>query len=324
MSEFDLIQHYFTKPTQHTNLSIGDDAALISVSEGHELAISTDMLISGTHFFRSAAPYSVGWKSLAVNLSDMAAMGADPKWATLSIALPSDNPTWLSGFSGGFFACANAYNVDLIGGDTTRGALTISVQMMGEVPKGKAIKRSGAQVGDDIWVSNQLGKAALALAHLLETHNIPDALVQEYLQVLNLPQPRISLGLALRNVASSAIDVSDGLVSEVGHIIKASKTKLSIAEMGAVIYLDKIPTSSFIHKNLSQLDFQKFVLAGGDDYELCFTANPKQHDAIDTLSSALNLTLTKVGKITAKNGVIVLDKHHQAIILDTSGYNHFR
>lgn len=324
MSEFDLIKHYFTKSTQHTNLSIGDDAALISVSEGHELAISTDMLISGTHFFSNAAPYSVGWKSLAVNLSDMAAMGANPKWATLSIALPSNNPTWLSGFSGGFFACANAFNVDLIGGDTTRGALTISVQMMGEVPKGKAIKRSGAQVGDDIWVSNQLGKAALALAHLLETHNIPDALVQEYLQVLNLPQPRISLGLALRNVASSAIDVSDGLVSEVGHIIKASKTKLSIAEMGAVIYLDKIPTSSFIHKNLNQLDFQKFVLAGGDDYELCFTANPKQHDAIDTLSSSLNLTLTKVGQITAKNGVIVLDKHHQAIILDTSGYNHFR
>jgi len=322
MSEFDLIKQYFTKTTQHTNLGIGDDAALISISAGCELAISTDMLVAGTHFFSDAAPYQLGWKSLAVNLSDMAAMGANPKWATLSIALPESNADWLAEFSKGFFACANAFNVDLIGGDTTRGPLTISVQIMGEVPNSLAIKRCGAQIDDDIWVSNQLGSAAFALAHLLGTQSIPNDSQTEYMLALHTPQPRVALGIALRNIATSAIDISDGLLSEVGHIVKASKTQRNITEMGAVINLDHIPTTPYIQKNLNQPAFQKFVLAGGDDYELCFTAPCKQISALEALSNKLDLKLTKIGKITAKNGINVLNQQ-QRIHLEASGYNHF-
>jgi thiamine-monophosphate kinase len=262
VSEFDLIRKHFTRPTKHTQLGIGDDAALISVGAGMELAVSTDMLVAGTHFFADADPCKLGWKSLAVNLSDMAAMGAKPRWATLSISLPQNDVTWLGLFSQGFFTCADAFGVDLIGGDTTRGPLNISVQIMGEIPSGQAIRRSGAKVDDDIWVSGKLGCAALALAHLQNKETIANSLTH-HLQALHSPQPRVSLGLALRGLVHSCLDISDGLLSDLGHITTASN-------VGAEIHLEAIPTSTYIKKHLKTSSFQDYVLAGGDDVSAYF------------------------------------------------------
>lgn len=320
MSEFDLIRNYFTKPTQHTNLSVGDDAALISIGQGMELAISADMLVAGTHFFHDADAYKLGWKSLAVNISDIAAMGANPKWATLAIALPHIDESWLAEFSRGFFACATQFNVDLIGGDTTRGPLTISVQMMGEVPLAKAIKRSGAQVGDDIWVSNTLGDAALGLAHLQsklqDSLPLDDGYIEYCLHALYKPQPRVALGLALRGIATSAIDISDGLLSDLGHILTASN-------VGANIHLKQLPVSAFINQHLHEQQMQQFVLAGGDDYELCFTAPVSTRPHIADLSTQLNLVLTNIGSIIQTLGLKVLDENNHPLIIGKTGYNHF-
>lgn len=320
MSEFNIIRDYFTKPTQHTNLSVGDDAALISTGKGMELAISADMLVAGTHFFDDANAYKLGWKSLAVNISDMAAMGANPKWATLAIALPHVDESWLTEFSRGFFACAAAFKVDLIGGDTTRGSLTISVQIMGEVPLGKAIKRSGAQVGDDIWLSNTIGDAALGLAHLqgkLQNHlALDDGYIEYCLNALHTPQPRVSLGLALRDIATSAIDISDGLLADLGHILAASK-------VGANVYLHQLPVSQFICNYIDEKSIQRYALAGGDDYELCFTAPIAARQQISQISTLLNLSLTNIGNIVKTQGLNVLDEKHQPIVQLKAGYNHF-
>lgn len=314
MSEFDLIRKHFTRPTKHSNLGIGDDAALIAVSAGMELAVSTDMLVAGTHFFADADPCKLGWKSLAVNLSDMAAMGAKPKWATLAISLPENNTTWLGLFSQGFFSCAEAFEVDLIGGDTTRGPLNICVQIMGEVPMGQAIKRSGAQVDDDIWVSGKLGCAALALAHLQRKEQIVNSL-SHHLQALHSPQPRVALGIALRGLANSCLDISDGLISDLGHITTASN-------VGAEIYLETIPTSTYIKKHLKTSAFQHYVLAGGDDYELCFTAPQRRSADILAIAKNVNVPVVKIGRITADKGVTVLDAGNP-IQLGQTGYNHF-
>lgn len=221
-SEFNLIAKYFTRPTAQTDLGIGDDAALISITQGMQLAISADTLVAGTHFFADCDPYQLGWKSLAVNISDMAAMGAQPKWATLAIALPDMDGTWLKAFSQGFFACADQFDIDLIGGDTTRGPLNISVQIMGEVPFGKAIKRSGAKIDEDIWVSGNLGSAAIGLAHLQNKTHVLGGALPACLNALHMPMPRLALGLVLRDIATSCIDISDGLLADCGHILHAS------------------------------------------------------------------------------------------------------
>lgn len=321
MPEFELIAHHFTRATRHTRLGIGDDAALVNVAEGMELAISADMLVAGIHFFTDADPYQLGWKSLAVNISDMAAMGAQPKWATLAIALPSEDRLWLNQFSDGLFACAEQFGVDLIGGDTTRTPLkngpTISIQIMGEVPTRKAILRSGAKAGDHIWVSGSLGKAAVALRHLLGEIALPATELAAHLSALHQPQPRITLGLALRDIASSALDISDGLLGDLQHILHASR-------VGAVIQSEAIPTSNFIAEQRNEPLFRKCVLAGGDDYELCFTAPAAKTEQILALSQALQLALTDIGIITAENGLTVLDKDQQPITLDQLGYNHFQ
>ena len=316
MSEFDLIRKHFTRPTKHTNLGIGDDAALVSISPGCELAISTDMLVAGTHFFADVDPQKLGWKSLAVNLSDMAAKGAKPRLATLSISLPENDASWLAHFSQGFFSCAEAFDVDLIGGDTTRGSLNINVQIMGEIPTGQAIRRSGAQVGDDIWVSGKLGCAALALAHLLGKEQVASNSLTHHLQALHSPQPRVALGLALRGLAHSCLDISDGLLSDLGHITTASN-------VGAEIHLDTLPTSTYIKKHLKTPSFQQYLLAGGDDYELCFTA-PERHAASILLAGkSVNVPVVKIGQITATPGIEVLDASGEALRLNQTGYNHF-
>jgi thiamine-monophosphate kinase len=320
MSEFDLIRQHFTRATRHTHLGVGDDAALITPSANMELAISADMLVSGTHFFADADPYQLGWKSLAVNLSDMAAMGANPKWATLAIALPGVNQPWLTEFSRGFFACADAFKVDLIGGDTTRGPLTISVQIMGEVPTGTAIKRSGAGVGEEIWVSGQLGDAALALAHMQGNLALTEDAFTHCAKKLHAPQPRVTLGLALRDIANSAIDISDGLLADLGHI-------LSQSNLGASIYIANIPHSEYLNIQLtSDLYHQKLsmLLAGGDDYELCFTAPTEKYAEIIHLSESLKLPLSCIGLTTNNAKLVVYGFDDEILDVKEAGFDHFR
>ena len=329
MSEFNLIHQHFTRKTQQTNLGVGDDAALISIAPNMELAISADMLVAGTHFFPDVDPYKLGWKSLAVNVSDMAAMGASPKWATLAIALPNNNSEWLGQFSNGFFACAEAFNIDLIGGDTTRGPLTISVQIMGEIPTGQAIKRSGAIAGDEIWVSGNLGSAALALAHIQGNLTLPDDVFANSAKALHTPQPRVTLGLALRGLANSAIDISDGLIADLGHILEHSK-------VGASLKLSQIPHEIYLGAALVEQSsnnvngtiaynktFLNMLLAGGDDYELCFTAPIENHSKIAKLRETLGLNLRIIGHITSHSSMIVQGLDDQILDFKGTGFDHF-
>ncbi|MBY0576627.1 MAG: thiamine-phosphate kinase [Gallionellaceae bacterium] len=335
MSEFDLIRRFFTRPTPGALLGVGDDAALLRVSEGNVLAVSTDMLVSGTHFFPDADPFLLGHKTLAVNLSDLAAMGAAPRWATLAIALPSADEAWLERFSAGFFALAQQHRVELVGGDTTRGALNLCVTIFGEVPPRLALRRSGAQAGDGIWVSGQLGDAALALAHLQGRITLNETELAACALRLHQPQPRVALGLALRGIASSAIDISDGLLGDLGHILEAS-------QVGAEILFDSIPTgASFPRRRESisiklldsrlrgndgdeELLLQRCILSGGDDYELCFTAPAARNAEIERIATQLGLPLTRIGKIVAGRGCIVHDAQGHPIHIEADGYDHFR
>ncbi|MFD1121882.1 thiamine-phosphate kinase [Methylophilus flavus] len=319
MAEFDLIAQYFTRPglpgLNPADLGVGDDAALISVSPGHQLAISADMSVSGTHFFSEADPYAIGWKAMAVNVSDMAAMGAKPKWATLSIALPEINGEWLSAFSQGLFACADTFGVSLIGGDTTRGPLNIAINIFGEVPVGKAIRRDGAQAGDDIWVSGTLGKAALWLQHRLGKLDLDLVDVTNFAVAMHQPQPRAALGLALQEIVHAALDISDGLLADLSHILKASGK-------GAQLDWAALPKPELLHSSLPLTDIQQAVLAGGDDYELCFTASPRRRDEVLALANTLELPLSRIGTITEAPGLRVLNGE-TAIELSQKGYLHF-
>jgi thiamine-monophosphate kinase len=314
MSEFDLIQRYFTRATPSAILGVGDDAALLKVGDGMELAVSTDMLVNGTHFFPDADPLLLGHKALAVNLSDLAAMGATPRWATLALSLPSVDATWLEQFSRGFFSLAEHYGVELIGGDTTRGPLNLSITIMGEVPKGSALRRDGASVDDDIWVSGTLGEAALALAHLQGRIVLPQQIFAACATHLHQPQPRVALGFALRGIASSAIDISDGLLADLGHILDRSRG-------GAEIDYTAIPSVAFNYGNAD--DVQRCVLAGGDDYELCFTAPATCRGEIEKISVKLALPLTRIGKITEGNGYKVRAADGSMMQIREQGYDHF-
>jgi len=348
MSEFDLIRRYFTRATPGAVLGVGDDAALLRTGSGMELVVSTDMLVSGTHFLPDADPFLLGHKTLAVNLSDMAAMGAQPRWALLSLALPQADETWLQQFSAGFFALAEQHNVELIGGDTTRGPLNLCVTIMGEAPQGAALRRAGAQVGDDIWVSGTLGDAALALAHLQGQITLAAGEFATCAAALHQPTPRVALGLALRGVAHSAIDVSDGLLADLGHILECSI-------VGAEIQFDALPVSDVL-RSLSGQDpsmsfprrressafikldsrlrgndgflkgviVQRCALAGGDDYELCFTASVARRAELERISTQLGLPLTRIGAIVAVSGCIVRAADGSVINMEESGYDHFR
>jgi len=320
VNEFDLIAKYFTRPTPGIDLGVGDDAALVSISPDHQLAISVDMLVAGRHFFADADPERLGHKCLAVNLSDMAAMGAKPTWFTLSLALPEMNEAWLSSFSRGMFALADQFNLPLIGGDTTRGPLSISIQIAGEVPKGRALLRRGAQLGDDVWVSGPLGAAAAAVMHrtgrvVLDTNTARRCDLR-----LDLPQPRVQLGLALRGLAHSALDISDGLIGDLAHICEQ-------AGCAAIIDFKNVPQAIELNELSSGLICEA-VLAGGDDYELCFTAPVVNRDAIERLGVSLNTPLFRVGTITRPNAntplVQVLDEAGQLMALPFTGFDHFK
>ena len=314
MSEFDLIRRHFTRATPNALLGVGDDAALLQVSAGNVLAVSSDMLVCGTHFFADADPYLLGHKTLAVNLSDLAAMGATPRWATLAISMPNADDAWLAQFSAGFFALAQQHNVDLVGGDTTRGPLNLCVTIMGVVPVSLALRRDGAKVGDEVWVSGNLGDAALALAHLQGRVRLGATDFACCATALHQPQPRVALGLALRGIANSAIDISDGLLADLGHILDASG-------VGAELEFAAMPVSVVMRSQPALA--QQFVLAGGDDYELCFTAAAHHHDELLRIAKVLNLPLTRIGKIVAGKGCIVHDASGLPIQLESGGYDHF-
>lgn len=313
MAEFDLIAQYFTRQAA-VDLGVGDDAALVSVRPGYQLAVSADMSVSGTHFFAEAQPFAIGWKSMAVNISDMAAMGAEPKWATLSIALPGVDHPWLRQFSDGLFACADAFEVALIGGDTTRGSLNIAINILGEVPRGQALQRNGARAGEDIWVSGCLGQAALWLQHRLGHLPLHADDIAMLATAMHHPQPRVRLGLALRGMASAALDISDGLLADLGHILQASR-------VGAELDWRALPLPR-LQTPVGEEALQQAVLAGGDDYELCFTAAPQHREALLALSQQLNLPLNCIGKTTASPGLTVLNGN-VSLDIAKKGYQHF-
>jgi thiamine-monophosphate kinase len=264
-----------------------------------------------------ADPFLLGHKTLAVNLSDLAAMGAKPRWAVLAIALPAADEAWLERFSAGFFALAEQYGVELIGGDTTRGPLNLSVTIIGEVPPQQALRRDGAQIGDEIWVSGCLGDAALALAHLQGNVALGEAEFAACASRLHQPQPRIELGSALHGIATSTIDISDGLIADLGHILEASRA-------GAEIEFATLPLSPTMQNHVSQPQARQCILAGGDDYELCFTVPVGRRAEVERLAARLGLPLTRIGKIVAGRECIVLDAAGNPIRVEAGGYDHFR
>jgi thiamine-monophosphate kinase len=298
-SEFDLIRKYFDRPAPSAVLGVGDDAALLRPSAGMELAVSTDLLLEGRHFRPGADARKLGHKSLAVNLSDMAAMGAAPRWATLALALPAADQAWLEAFARGFFELAARFGVELVGGDTTRGPRSICVTILGEVPQGLALFRAGAAPGDDIWVSGELGGAAFALAHL---DNAAAA------ARLDTPEPRVELGERLRGIANAAIDVSDGFAQDLGHILERSG-------VGAVVDFDRLP--AFPGCEAQQ------VLAGGDDYELVFTARQERRAEIEALAAELPLALSRVGSIQRGEPKLRVLDARRAPIAVAGGFDHF-
>ncbi|MDO9466281.1 MAG: thiamine-phosphate kinase [Thiobacillus sp.] len=314
--EFDLIARHFTRATPGAVLGVGDDCALLAPTPGMQLAVSTDMLLEGRHFSPQDSPAGLGHKSLAVNLSDLAAMGATPRWATLSIALPEANDAWLTAFARGFFRIADQHGIELVGGDTIRGALTLSITVIGEVPPGQALRRDGAQAGDDVWVSGTLGAAALALAYRQGRLFMEQIDAAKVLPALYLPTPRIELGIALRGIASSAIDISDGLLGDLGHILERS-------QVGAVVEFAALPTLPVAQSYLHEKVARDCVLAGGDDYELCFTAPAERRDAVQAAAESAGVAVTRIGRITAEPGLAVLGTDGAPLTIDHTGYDHF-
>ena len=315
--EFELIARHFMRPAANAVLGVGDDCALLNVTNGMDLAVSTDTMVSGTHFFPEVDPEHLGHKALAVNLSDMAAMGALPYWATLALTLPNVNHDWLAAFAKGFFDLAQEYNVSLIGGDTTRGPLTLTVTIMGEVPAGAALRRGGAKVGNDIWVSGNVGDAALAVAHRNGHLVLAEDDYREAVMRLYEPSPRVSLGQALRGLATAAIDVSDGLLADLTHICRLSG-------VGAMVELANVPVSDIGAKHIGSDAGRNAIVAGGDDYELCFTAHPNSRESIQDLANILGIPITRIGQVKRGKGVSLLGSDGKAVKIDGRGYDHFR
>jgi thiamine-monophosphate kinase len=314
--EFDLIARHFTRATPGAVLGVGDDCALLAPTPGMQLAVSSDMLLEGRHFAPQDSPAGLGHKSLAVNLSDLAAMGATPRWATLAIALPAADDAWLTAFARGFFRLADLHGIELVGGDTTRGALTISITVIGEVPSGQALRRDGARPDDDVWVSGTLGSAALALAYRQGRLFMEQVEAAKVLPALYLPTPRVALGIALRGVASSAIDISDGLLGDLGHILERSR-------VGARLEFASLPTLPVAQAYLHEKVARDCVLAGGDDYELCFTAPAERRDAVAAAAQSAGVAVTRVGRINAEPGLALIDADGKPLPFEKTGYDHF-
>lgn len=312
--EFELIREFFTRPAPDASvhLGVGDDAALIAVPAGHELVVTTDTLVAGRHFPEDAAAFDIGWKALAVNLSDLAAMGAQARWLTLALTLPASDEDFLQEFARGFFALADQENVSLVGGDTTRGPLSITVTAMGIVPEGAALRRSGARVGDDVYVSGTPGDAGLGLRLVLgQWHDaLSDAARDVALQRLQRPQPRLALGAQLRGVASACLDVSDGLAQDLGHLLQAS-------HVGAELMLELLPRSAALAETDAAFA-DILALTSGDDYELLFTAPASAREKV----ALLDPPCTRIGTVTAAPGLVFF-RDGRAIAMPQGGFLHF-
>ena len=318
LSEFDLIRQYFKRPRPgRATLGIGDDCALLSPSPGMQMAISSDMLVEGRHFFAGADARMLGHKALAVNLSDLAAMGAEPLAFTLALSLPAADAPWLEAFSGGLFELADAFGCELIGGDTTKGPLNICITIFGQLAPGHALRRDAARAGDDIWISGSLGDARLALAGYWNEHSLTPQALQLAASRLHLPSPRVALAmeLAAARLAHAAIDISDGLVGDLGHILAASN-------VGATLDVDALPAGPVLTQQSADLR-RRFCAAGGDDYELCFTAPPQHRDAIVDAGARTATAVTRVGSIDAAAGLRLVDAQGRALDLALAGFDHF-
>ncbi|MBE5201502.1 thiamine-phosphate kinase [Pectobacterium sp. FL60-S17] len=318
--EFDLIARYFNRvrsSRRDVELGIGDDCALLTVADKQMLAVSTDTLVSGVHFLPDIDPADLGYKSLAVNLSDLAAMGADPAWLSLAITLPKNNSQWLSAYSDSLFELLDYYGMQLVGGDTTRGPLSLTLTIHGLVPAGRALTRRGARIGDWIYVTGSLGDSAAGLAILQNTLHVDDEearqrLIQRHLR----PQPRILQGQALRDLASSAIDLSDGLISDLQHILKAS-------ECGARINLESIPQSDWLRGCVDEEQALRWALSGGEDYELCFTVPEINRGALELALGHLGADYTCIGQIGPSSEGLRFFRENKATELNWKGYDHF-
>ena len=318
--EFSLIARYFDRAisSRHdVDTGIGDDCALMTIPEKQLLAISTDTLVSGVHFLADISPRDLGYKALAVNLSDLAAMGADPAWLTLALTLPEVDECWLSAFSDSLFEELDYYGVQLVGGDTTRGPLSITLGIHGLVPAGRALKRSGAKIGDWIYVTGSLGDSAAGLAILQNRLQVTDTGQADYLMARHLrPTPRILHGQALRGLANSAIDLSDGLISDLGHILKAS-------DCGARIDLDAVPLSTALLAQVSHEQALVFGLSGGEDYELCFTVPEINRGALEVAIGNLGVSYSCIGQIAPASEGLQFLRNGNPVTLDLKGYDHF-
>jgi thiamine-monophosphate kinase len=319
LTEFQLIERFFTRQRTRrddVSLGIGDDAALLTVPNGRKLVVTVDTLISGVHFPEDTDAYSVGHKALAVNLSDLAAMGAQPAWATLALTLPAADEAWLTAFARGFFELADEFGVQLVGGDTTRGPLSITVQAMGHVEPGAALMRGGARPGDLIYVTGTLGDAGLALLALQDEVKLPVKDRESVLARLNRPTPRIHAGMALAGIANAAVDISDGLSADLSHILEAGG-------VGAIVQVERLPISEALRRHFDMAGRWTVPLTSGDDYELCFTVPSAKQAAAETALAAIGVPATWIGCIDARPGLHCLMDDGTEVSPGAYGYQHF-
>jgi thiamine-monophosphate kinase len=318
LSEFELIRRYFDRPgdpARGVRIGVGDDGAVLEVPPEHALVATTDALVAGVHFPQGVAPADLGFKSLAVNLSDLAAMGAEPAWCLLSLTMPEVDEAWLEAFAAGFRELEQASGARLVGGDLTRGPLLVCVHALGIVPRGAALRRGGARAGDDVYVSGTLGDASAALRLKEDRADVPAPLLEFLRARLARPEPRLALGRALRRLASSAIDVSDGFAADLGHILEASG-------VGATIEAARLPSSPALVRVLPPDAVLECMLHGGDDYELCFTAAPADRAAVERLAESCDCAVSRVGRIELKSGLFAIDGDRKWPI-EPSGFRHF-
>jgi thiamine-monophosphate kinase len=314
MGEFELIDRFFNRPARRAAMGVGDDCALLQPQPGMQLAVSCDMLVEGRHFLSTVAPERLGHKALAVNLSDLAACGAEPLAFVLALSLPRADEAFLAPFAAGLFALADEHGIELVGGDTTAGPLNVCITVFGQLPAGQALLRSGARPGHDIWVSGRLGDARLALEVFRGHATLPGSAFEEVRRAMERPTPRLALGLALRGLATSAIDLSDGLVGDLGHVMRQSG-------VGATIELDALPRSAVLETQSQALQ-RVCLLAGGDDYELLFTAPPSRRDAVLSAASAARVAVTRCGTVEAGDELRVVDADGR-LVEPGHGFDHF-
>ena len=316
LGEFELIERYFTRPTKRAVLGAGDDCALLAPAPGMQLCVSSDMLVEGRHFLSTVAPARLGHKALAVNLSDLAACGAEPMAFMLALALPRADESFLEGFADGLYRLAQRHGIELVGGDTTAGPLNICITVFGQTAAGTALLRSGATPGDELWVSGTLGDARAALEVFRGTLTVDAASFEHFRGAMEQPEPRVGLGMRLRGIASSAVDISDGLLGDLRHILRRSG-------VGARLDADALPASAALAA-LPLAQRREFQLCGGDDYELLFSAHPAQHDAVHAAARDAGVAVTRIGRIEPGAALTVTDADGRVLQVANGGFDHFK